>query len=223
MPFFNIFSKSKKKNSIRNPIKIIVDNREKNALVATELSKLGFQIEFKHLLVADYIVNDIVIERKTISDLKSSIIDKRIISQLLELKQYSKHILILEGIEKDINPGIIHENAFRGFLLSVVLEYKVPMIFTQDYKDTAKYLSILAKKSPKEDFALRAKKIISTEKEQVQYILEGFPGIGPITAKKLIKKFRSLDNIFTAPESELQEILGKKAQIFKSLLKSKFV
>jgi len=66
-PLHNIFSKRKTKKEIKKP-KIIIDYREKNSLVASELIKLGLEIEFKELKVADYIVKGVAIERKTISD-----------------------------------------------------------------------------------------------------------------------------------------------------------
>jgi len=217
MAFFNIFSKKQLKEKTK--VKIIVDNRERNSLVASELSSLGFKIEFKQLPVADYLVNNVAVERKTISDFKSSIINKRIINQLQELKQYPKHLLILEGIqEEDIYQGTIHENAFRGFLLSVALEFQVPIIFTQNEKDTARYLSVLAKKKEKKEIAIRASKIHLTKPERLQFILEGFPNIGPTKAKKLIKKFKSIKNIINANEIELQEILGSRTAEFKKLI-----
>jgi len=217
MPFHNIFSKEKE--TIENKIKIIIDNREKQSLVASQLANLGFQIEFQQLKVGDYLVNDVAVERKTINDLKSSIINKRIIQQLQELKQYPKNILIVEGISnEDIYSGIIHENALRGFLLSVALEFQVPLIFTQNEEDTARYLSVLAKKSPKKDFSLRASKLFKSKEERLQFILEGFPNIGPVTAKKLISQFKSLKSIINASEEKLKPILGSRTKDFLDLL-----
>jgi Fanconi anemia group M protein len=216
MPFLDIFSKKKEKEE---KIRIIIDNREKNSLVAPYLMEQGFEIEFKQLPVGDYLVNGTAIERKTVSDFKSSIINKRIISQLLELKQYGKHLLLIEGIlAEDLYSGGIHENAFRGFLLSVALEFQVPIIFTRDEKDSAKYISVLARKKEKGEVALRASKIALTDKEQVQFILEGFPNVGPAKAKKLIEKFGSLKNVFNASGEDLKEILGKRTEEFKKLL-----
>ncbi len=218
--FHNIFSKKKKEAlSIKNITKIIIDSREKNSLVPSELSKLSIPIEFQHLKVGDYLVSDIAIERKTLSDLKSSIISKRIFSQMQELKQYPKYLLIIEGKDKEkYDNEMLHENALRGFLLSTALEYKIPVIFTQDEKDTALYLSLLAKKKENKELSLRPSKIALSKKEQLQYILEGFPNIGPVKAKALLKKFSSLKNIINACEEELEDILGKRAKDFKRLL-----
>ncbi len=216
MTFFNIFSKKKVEDE---KIKIEVDNRERNSLVPSLLMKEGFEVEFKQLPVADYIVNGIAIERKTVSDLKSSIVDKRIVSQLLELKQFGESFLLVEGIiSEDIYSGGIHENAFRGFLLSVALDFRVPLIFTYDEKDTAKYIAVLAKRREKGEQGIRASKIYLTREEQVQFILEGFPNVGAVKARKLIEKFGSLKKIFNASEEELEEILGKRANDFKDLL-----
>lgn len=217
MTFFNIFSDKKESN--KGKVKILIDNREKNSLVPSELAKLGFQIEFSQLPVADYLINNLAIERKSINDLKSSIINKRIFTQMQELKQYPVHLLIIEGLNmENISSGIIHENALRGFLLAAQLDYKIPLIFTEDEKETALYISLLAKKRSNQEISLRAKKISLNKKEQIQYILEGFPNVGPVKAKALIKKFKSLKNIINAQEKELEEILGKSTKDFLTLV-----
>jgi Fanconi anemia group M protein len=213
----NIFSSKKVQ---KEKLKIQIDNRERNSLIPSYLIKQGFEVEFKQLPVADYLIKNIAIERKSVSDLKSSIINKRIIQQLLELKQYPKHLLLVEGVlDQDIYSSQgIHENALRGFLLSVALEYQTPIIFTHNEEDTAKYIYVLAKKDKSRDFSLRASKIFLSKKEQLQFILEGFPNVGPAKAKALLEKFKTLNNIFNASEDELKEILGRRAEEFKSLL-----
>ncbi|MEM4271923.1 MAG: ERCC4 domain-containing protein, partial [Candidatus Pacearchaeota archaeon] len=114
MSFYNIFPKKQEK--IRKEankeikIKILVDNREKNSLVPANLSKLNIPFEFTYLEVADYIVNDIAIERKTFSDFQTSIINKRILCQLENMKQYPKSLLIIEGRTGE-SQKILHENA----------------------------------------------------------------------------------------------------------------
>ena len=221
--FLNPFSRKKLKKQ-KLP-KIIIDYREKNSLVPSKLKKIGLYLEFKQLPVADYLIGKTAIERKTISDFKSSIINKRIIRQLQEIKQYPNYFLIIEGLEKkdiynsDVN---LHENAFRGFLLSIVLEHKVPIIFTLDEEDTAKYIYILAKKQPKKELPIRASKILLSKREQLQFILEGFPNIGAVTAKKLLKHFKTLHSLANASEEQLQKIIGKKSQDIYKIINEKY-
>ncbi len=212
MVFLDIFSKKK---TIFENKKIIVDNRENNSFVPSELKKLGFELEFKQLDVADYLVRNIAIERKTISDFKKSIINKRIFNQLLEIKQYPSYFLIVEGISsEDIYSRQIHENAFRGMILSIISEFQVPIIFTKNEKDTAKYISVLAHKKAKNYEPIRPSKIILNDFERINFILEGFSGIGPVASKKLIEKFGSLKNIFDASLENLREVIGNKANEF---------
>ena len=227
MNLFNeIFSK-KKTSDIKEKSnkKIIIDYREKNSLVISELLKLGLETEIKELKVADYIVGDIAIERKTISDFISSMINKRLIKQLEDLQQYKNKLLIIEGnsdneLYSDDNAGV-NSNAIRGFLLSILLRYKVPIILTKDYEDTAKFMSVLSKKQEKE-ISLKVKKKSLNSKEQLQFIIEGFPGIGPKTAKKLLEKFKTIKAIANASEEELKEVIGKKAEAIIKLIDQEY-
>ncbi len=214
----DIFQKKKKKE--KSLPKIIVDYREKNSLIISELIRLGMILEFKELKVADYIVKNIAIERKTINDFINSMINKRLLRQIQELQQYKNRLLIVEGngeqeLYNDEELGI-NGNAIRGFLLSILLKYNIPIIFTKNYEDSAKFISILSKKQTKE-IALKAKKRILNKKEQLQFILEGFPGIGPKTAQKLLNKFKTISNIINASEQDLKETIGKKAEVIKRL------
>ena len=215
----NIFTskKSKPKKELPKP-KIEIDYREKNSLVASELAKLGFEIEFKELKVADYIVKDVAIERKTVSDFISSMINRRLINQIEELKQYENKLLIIEGIDEqelynDENSDGVSPNSIRGFLLSILLRHKIPTLFTKNPKDTAKFMERIARKKENE-MSIRAVKKSLDKKEQMQFIVEGFPGIGPKNARKLLEKFKTIQRIINASQEELQNTIGKKSEIF---------
>lgn len=226
---FDIFSKSRKedkKEKIDKKPKIIMDYREKNSLVYSSLIELGMEIEVRELKVADYIINNIAIERKTVSDFISSMISKRLTDQLDNLQQYQNRLLLIEGIDEhelyshEVPETGIHPNAIRGFLLSIILEHKTPIIFTKDAEDTAKFISVLAKRKERESSLNVSRKDLN-KKERMQFILEGFPGIGPKTAKKLLSHFKSLREIFEAPIGELKEIIGVKSEVFR-LLEEKY-
>lgn len=225
---FDIFRHQKKEESEK---KVIVDYREKNAMIIPELISMGISVEIKELKVADYLINGVAIERKTVMDFINSMKTGRLTKQLEELKQYETRLLIIEGIDEQelyseatLEDGKqigMHPNSIRGFLLSILLNYKTPIIFTKDYSDTAKFFSVLSKKEAREA-PLKVSKKTLDKKEQIQYILEGFPGIGPKTAKKLLKKFGTIKDILNAPEEELKKEIGKKAENILRIINQKY-
>ena len=125
-------------------------------------------------------------------------INQRLLKQIEELKQYENKLLIIEGIsEQELyneNNAGINPNAIRGFILSILLKHKIPIIFSKNSEDTAKFIEILSKRKEKE-INLNAKKKTLDKKEQLQFIIESFPGVGPKKAKKLLEKFGSIQNI----------------------------
>jgi ERCC4-type nuclease len=222
----DIFSRRKSNIVKEKPKeKIIIDYREKNSLVASYLIKNGLDIEFKELKIGDYIVKGVVIERKTISDFISSMINQRLLRQIEELKQHENKLIILEGISeqeiyKDENSRV-NTNAIRGFLLSITLKHKIPIIFSKNTEDTAKFIEILSKKKETE-INLNAKKKTLDKKEQLQFIIESFPGVGPKKAKKLLEKFGSIQNIILSSTNDLKDILGIQAEKIKEIIERKY-
>jgi len=246
MPIHNIFKKrgrniSNLKKAKKLP-KIIIDIHEKNSLIPSELfASNQVETETQSLKIGDYLIGNTIIERKTIQDFIGSMINKRLISQLRQMQKYKNKILIVEGIEKNFFKELykkdtkLNNNSLRGFLLSISLNYKTQIIFTEDYEDTSKYLIILAKQQLKQKTPTTLhSKIPKTIKEQKQYILEAFPNIGPITAKKLLEKFKTISNIINAGrikkdknkdknenKDDLKKILKSRTQDFIDLINSK--
>lgn len=214
----DIFSQVKVKEGKK--LKIIADFREKNSLLISDLISRNIEIEFQQLPVADFLIGGLAIERKTVADFISSMLNKRLERQLEELQQYPSRLLMIEGIEEQdlYNDNLegVNSNAIRGLILSILLKYNVPILFTKNSEDSAKFLQVLLKKSDKEP-SLRAKKKSLDSKEQLQFILEGFPGIGPSTARKLLEKYKTLKNITNASLEDIKKDIGKKAEVFRLL------
>lgn len=220
--FHNIFKKSKSKSKPKQQPRLIADHREKNSLVIPTLHELNIDIEIKELKVGDFQIGNIIIERKTFNDFLGSMINKRLLDQLKHLKQAKQALLIIEGYnldslargERNINP-----NAVRGFVLSISLDYQIPIIITEDAEETALYLAVLAKRQLKKPVEMSLhSRIPKTKKEQKKYILESFPNIGPKTAERLLKKFKTLNKTMNATVEDLSEILKSRAKDFKKLL-----
>jgi len=219
MALFNIFKSRKhaeKNEKEKQKPKIICDIHEKNSMILANLSEnKDIELEIKNLEVGDYLADDTIVERKTIRDFTSSIISKRLIQQLENMLQYEKRILIIEG---DIKDSMINENAIRGMMLSIEIDRKIPIIQTKDENETTKFLILLAKRQlkPAAEMTFHSRKP-ETKTEQIQYIIESFPNIGPKNAKALLKKFKTIKDIINAPEEELRAEIGKKADSIISL------
>jgi Fanconi anemia group M protein len=147
-------------------------------------------------------------------------ISKRLTQQLKQLKRYKKQVLIIEGDRNKIDE-FSNSKAIRGFILSIIFNYSVPIIFTKDIKETSQYLITLAKQQAKKptEISLHSR-IPKTLEEQKIYILESFPGLGPQTSKKLLKNFKTLNQIFNCSEEEIKNILKSKTIQFKRILNS---
>ncbi len=218
--FHNIFSASKKEKITTKP-KITIDIHEKNSLVISELKYSNqVEIEIMPLKIGDYLISNIMIERKTINDFILSMINKRLKEQIRQMQEYEKRLLIIEGSIDEIKNSKINPNALKACILSILIN-QLPIIFTKDYKETSEYLILLAKQQLKKPMETSMhSRIPKTIEKQKQYILEAFPNIGPQTSKKLLEKFHSLKNIFNAEEDELKDILKNKVKDFKNLIHS---
>jgi len=196
---------------------IILDKRENNSLIKSKLIEFNANFSEEILEIGDYLINQTIIERKTYKDFLSSLKDKRLFNQIKEMKKYQTRYLILEGFDFSYNSNF-HPNSIRGALLSIA--NLIPIIYTENESDTAKFLLQIAKRQTisTKNISKREKKSKLSTQEQKQFILEGFPKIGPATASSLLKEFSSLKNIFNAKESDLKKILNKNTVKFIHLL-----
>jgi len=208
---------------------IIVDKREKNSLVLAELIGRKCAPRLETLEVADYIIGDVAVERKTMPDFVSSMLNKRLLRQLNELRQYPQRLLIIEGI--DDYPlyefGKVNPNAIKGMMLAAIIEFNVPIILTKDSKDTADFLILLDRRQSrgKKEISLKAKRKAYNLGQQQQFIIESFPGIGPATAKTLLKKFGTVKAVINANDSQLEKakLNKKKIAALRKIINSRYI
>jgi len=202
-------------------IVIYADNREEGSKV-TDILQRKCTLRKKQLDVADYLLSERVgVERKTISDFLTSITDGRLFKQLAEMKEnFASPILIIEGTGLFNNDRKIHENAIRGALASVAIDFSVPVLWTENQHETAELLFAIAKREQivqKNNIAIRGKKKTRSDNEQQRFIIAGLPGISSVTAEKLLKHFKTPEAIFKASETELQKVEGIGAELSKKI------
>jgi Fanconi anemia group M protein len=218
-------------------ITIICDHRENASSVLSELSSLStidikVNLIMEQLSVGDYqLAEDIVIERKTLSDLETSIIDGRIFSQIQEMSLIKRSALLVEGeASKLYSSHRINSKATIGLLTSIGLNYRVPIFFTKNQKETALFLYLMAKKEQiingnGNDSKLRYSKTKMSGSDWQLFIMQSFPDVGPTLAKSILKEFKSIKNIANAEIKDLTTIekLGpKKAQKIKYLFEREY-
>src|SRR3989338_9156099 len=212
---------------------VIVDNRERSSGMVKELVKLGCDVDMQQLLLADYVVRTknahgdeitVGIERKTANDFFNSIIDKRLIAQLMDMREHFSHVvLIVEGVDNWYQLRDFHPNAIRGMLATITVDLQVPLVQTRNVRDTAAFIGILAKRFEKTrtPISLVQKRRGFSAGEWQEIIVQSLPSVGPTLAKSLLKHFGSVEKVFAASVGELMKVdkIGKKkAQQIKDIL-----
>ena len=203
-------------------LKIIADYREKGSNVLKELiDKVSLNLE--KLDIGDFLLSSrVIVEYKTVQDFVDSILDGRLLSQLKQLKQYERPLIIVEGTEDIYSARKVHPNSIRGMIATITVSYGIPLIQTKTSRDTAEYLIAIAKREQDETKAevqYHYGKPMST-KEQQEYFISALPNIGMGGARPLLKHFKNVKNIVNASEDELKEVdlIGpKKSKALKDI------
>ncbi len=154
-----------------------------------------------------------------------SIIQGRLFNQCSRLKKQKLNpVFLIEGNPYSTSHDIDRQ-AIKGALLSISICWQIPIIYSANAKDSAKTLIMTANQLARsENYIFRNGKL-KRSKSKALYFLQGLPAVGNSTAKLLLEKFRTPENVILATTEELMEIhgLGKnKAERIRSFLCSKF-
>ncbi len=210
-------------------VSIYADSREGNSTIIRNLDQIGVKVEIREMAVGDYqISNDVIIERKTTKDFRSSIVDKRLFKQAtLMREEFKKPIMIIEG--NDLYAGFLDPNAIRGAIASIAIDFGISIIPTRNSDDTAamiKRIAFTEQKGNNTPIQIRTERKPDNIWEQQQFIIESLPNIGPVTAKKLLEKFGTVKNVLNASAEDLQEVEGiglKTAENIVKVIDSKYL
>lgn len=214
---------------------VYVDVRESTSKIPKLLKEKGAQIKPKNLLVGDYILSDrLIVERKSYKDFIDSIIDGRLFqsstsgqsSQLERLAEQILPLLIIQ-LDSEMPTRQINVNSIMGALSSIILDFNIPIVYTQGDLETASLLFNLAKR---EQYTERTgislpsiSRKESTIREVQTYMLSVIPGINITKAKALLKDFHTINAIAEATLEEIERVegIGKKLALrIKTILTS---
>ncbi len=210
-------------------VRIIVDARERNTAILSSL-KERCDIELKQLPVGDYLLSDrVCVERKTMGDFLQSIIDKRLMTQVAEMRRnFPIPLLILEGVDELYAQRNIHPNAVRGAIAAIAVDFDIPIIPTEDEEDTAMMLYAIAKREQEDNkrvVALRGERKPELLKERQRFIVESLPNVSAVLADRLLEEFGSVEAVMNADRKKLMKVEGigeKKADEIRKTVKSRY-
>jgi Fanconi anemia group M protein len=211
-------------------IKIYSDHREKGSGVIKNLLDLNVDLRVEQLGSADFLLSSRVgVEFKTVEDFINSIIDGRLLDQLKDLKRnFERPLIIIEGENDIYSVRKVHKNAIQGMMSTIAVSYGIPIIQTKTSNETASLMYNIAKREQEETtsvFDMHGSKKPLTLKEQQEYIVSSFPGIGTTLAKPLLKKFKTIKKLVNAKQEQLEKIdkIGpKKAEEIQKVLDSEY-
>jgi len=208
------------------PVRIVVDERERNSNIPQLLKNAGAIIDFTQLKVGDYVVSsETAVERKTVRDLISSIYDGRLFLQCSDLvKHYQKPLLVVQGNiaelaetpedmeDMDIKLHTERMHLAYDALITVATEFRIPIIHTPSAEQTAQLLVTLVNRSLREGKAT-GPLLRKIKKENPIYIqqlsvLASLPGVGEKLAARMLQKFHTPIRAINASAAELATIPG---------------
>ena len=205
-------------------LRIVVDEREKKSGIPDLLKGIGINLEIKTLPIGDYIVApETVVERKTISDLVSSVFDGRLFDQCNRLKEhYQFPILLIEGNIDEIEELTENSLVFYGAISSIAIDFKIPVIHTPNASHTSKLLVSMCsrKDASKGPFIKKIRKSNDVQKQQLS-ILCSLPGVGEKTAIRMLEKFGTPLRVLSSSTTELSKVSGlgeSRAKNIKKIL-----
>jgi DNA excision repair protein ERCC-4 len=221
------------------PLTVTVDFREKNNRLLGMLNKSkDVSVEKGHLKVGDYRINQLLVERKTIPDLASSIKDGRLFMQASKLKKSgSPGLFLIEGTVRDLSKTGMKRQAIQGAIISIVLKFELPLLRSISPEESALLMIYAARQiyfptdskwvknnSVRSRIHNKPKKVVrpfwDKFRDQMN-VLHGIPGVGSKKAMLLLKKFGSIANLTEATKEEIKSIPGignnNAETIFKTL------
>ncbi len=192
---------------------LIASVHEKGGPVAKHLNDLGLQIRFANLKMGDFLVSgSTAIERKDSKEFIGSIEDKSLFRQLIDFKrEFANPLYVIEGCNLYDNKRI-NATKIRSAISYVTILNRVPIIFTQDAKDSAEYIYMISRQAqhgmtftPIED---EKKHKFSEDKEQQLAIVESLPDVGTAIAIAMLKQFRTLKRVFASSKDDFVSVDG---------------
>ncbi|MHC5081254.1 MAG: ERCC4 domain-containing protein [Planctomycetota bacterium] len=196
-------------SSLTQGADVVVDCFERAPEIVEALQeKHGLLCREENLIAGDYIVGGkVIVERKRGKDFEQSMISGRLFEQAKRLAA-SPHLplFLLENV-----PGWtgVSTRALQGAILSLILDFGVPVIHSSTKEETAFLLADIHQrlgKGPSVSVRLgyRPKRL----KNRALFVITSLPGVGRTVGENALRHFGSLRSAFEADEKSWCAVSG---------------
>lgn len=207
---------------------VIVDMREFRSSLPPILYGAGIKIIPCTLQVGDYILSpNMCVERKSISDLISSLNSGRLYTQCESMTQYYKTpILLIEFDEgksfsltslSDMKENITATDLSSKLVLLTLTFPKVKIIWSSSPHETAKIFQELKRTEDEPDAekavlvgAENADEAESTHNMKPQDILRSMPGVTSKNYRIIINAVENLEQLCAMSQEEIKKLIGEE-------------
>ena len=220
-------------------MKLLVDHSERH--LTELLEDVCEEVAFAQLPIGDYLLildtEAVVVERKTVNDLFSSIRSNRLWDQLLRTMKtetvlgyrVKRRILVIhgnfEGYFDAIDHGserdlLVRWSQLMGAYLEIIYVYDTPIVHAESDEAFSAFMRILVKressgandKSPDARWYRKPVRADLPVKDRKKYILSSLPYVGDRLAENLLAHFNTIADVACSSVEELQKVpkIGKK-------------
>lgn len=209
------------------PHRLCVDHSERDARVLDVIRQHGtFDLQMVQLKTGDYLIDDeVLVERKTVADFATSLVDGRLFPQAARLAHSPyRSVVLIEGPTGAQAPDV-HPHAIEGAIISLAAMWRLPVLHARGPEDSFRVLACLAHQAsgPRHDILRRYDRKPKRLASRRLHMLQGLPGVGPALAHRLLVQFGSIERIIAADAVTLAQVRGlgpKKAARIRELVAS---
>jgi len=217
-------------------VNIYIDTKEKKPFL-DKLQENNIIFTTKSLNVGDILFSDhnnqelLIIERKTLDDLASSLNDGRYKEQKLRLKTCSCRVIYL--IEGETWNKFYHktfdEEKLKGCIINTMVRDKISVYRTKNMDDTIEFIKDIYKRLPKymnemnkneeDKYEIKLKKKDNIT-NNICYInqLRQIPGVSQTFAEKIAENYPTMKQLFNAYNNIGEEDEKQKKQMLKNIM-----
>lgn len=206
---------------------LIVNSKERGSELIPLLETEEVLFAFSQLKYADFLIGGrIAIIRRTSEEFAVDLKNKMVYRNLPFFKrEYTEPLYIIEGKELAVNGTPLP--TIRSAITHISSVSRIPIIRTEDAKETARYLALLVKQAKFSEPVVQRAAAEELEEEQPApwqvELLTHLPDVDRILAARMMKRFGTLRGVLDAKTSEMQKIKGlgpKKTEKIKKALVS---